>query len=91
MSEESPCLQFLRKMLAAIEERSLGEQTSSVSHKGRSVQFSDISLDQMVRLYRQRLYSCPEAQAAGLPDLKDLNAPVGKRGRPARFIGRGHL
>lgn len=88
---DTPCVAFLRKLLAAIEERSLGEQATSVGHKGRSMQYAELSLEQMVNFYRQRYAICPDVADTDLPELQALNGPVGRRGRPAQFLGRGHV
>ena len=58
--------------------------------KGRQVGYSDTSLSDMISLYRQLWAQCPSAQAE-LPALKPLDQPTGTRGRPAQFLGKGHV
>lgn len=87
---DTPCVAYLRKLQAAIEERTLGELATSVGHKGRTVQFAEVSVEKMINIYRQRWAACPDAAAAGLPEMQPLDGPVGARA-PARFMGRGYV
>ncbi len=87
---DSPCLAKCRELYEAITARTLGQQVQSVGHKGRQVGYSDTSLGDMIALYRQLWAQCPDAQAE-LPTLKPLEQPTGTRGRPAQFLGKGHV
>lgn len=85
-----PCLAELRTLKAAIDAKMTGRQVQTVGHGGRNVGYSEMRVDYMVAYYRQLWAQCPAAQAE-LPELQALDQPVGTRGRPAVFLGRGHV
>lgn len=90
MTEPTPCLLVLQKLKEAIDARMTGEGVQSVGHKGRSLEYANMSVSDMVKYYIQLWRQCPAAQAV-LPELQQLDAPTGTRGRPAVFLGRGFV
>jgi hypothetical protein len=90
MSEPSPCLVTLRKLKAAIDARMSGEGVQSVGHKGRSMEYANMNVGDMIKYYAQLWKQCPQAQAE-LPELQPLDAPTARRGRPAIFVGNGRV
>ena len=79
----APCLVTLRELKAAIDARMLGRQVQSVGHKGRSMEYAETSLSDMISYYNQLWRQCPDAQAE-LPELKPLDQPSYARGRAFR-------
>ncbi len=91
MPDEVPeCLATLRELKAVIDARMLGRQVQSVGHKGRQMAYAETPVKDLIAYYRQLWAQCPAAQAE-LPELKPLDAAVGTRGKPAVFVGRGHV
>lgn len=88
----TPCHQLAKDLKAAIDARMLGTQAQSVGHKGRNVQFADVSLDKLIAYYRQTRFACPDAMAdSDLHDVLPLDGPVGTRGAPMIFSGGGRV
>ncbi len=87
---EPPCLLTARRLHDAIIARTLGEQVQSVGHRGRQVAYAEMSLKDMIVMYRQVWAACPAARLE-LPDLQPLDQPVVTRGRPAHFVGKGYV
>jgi len=88
MSEQdTPCLLVLRKLKAAIDQRMTGEGVQSVGHKGRTMEYANLNVSDMVKYYMQLWKQCPAAQAE-LPEMQTLESTTGTRGRPAIFMGR---
>ncbi len=91
MSEQDPpCLVMLRKLKAAIDQRMTGEGVQSVGHKGRTMEYANLNVGDMVKYYIQLWKQCPAAQAE-LPEMQPLDATTGTRGRPPIFMGRGYV
>jgi len=87
---EPECLVRLRELKAKIDQRIDGGQVTSVGHRGRSLQYSETSVNDMIRYYNQLWQQCPAAQAE-LPQLVPLDQHVATRGRPAVFVGSGRV
>lgn len=85
---DSPCLARVRRLFEAIDARATGKQVSGAGAKGRSVSYSNSSLDDMIRLYRQLWQACPDAKTSDLPLLAEPGASTVQRGcirvRPIR-------
>ncbi len=88
----TPCHQLARDLKAAIDARMLGKQVQSVGHKGRSLSYSDQPLPALIAYYNQIRQSCADAMSdPELIEVRPLDQPTTRRGRPARFTGRGYV
>jgi len=67
-------------LYAAIIARATGTHVSQAGHKDKQTSFSSVSLNEMIRLYRQLWF-----RGSDYPELNDVGQPVVKRGPPARF------
>lgn len=88
---DSPCYTLAKELKAAIDARLAGRQVNSAAHKGRSVQYSQTPIKELIAYYNQVRASCQAALAD--PDLiyiAPLDQPAGTRGRPAVFSGRSY-
>lgn len=82
-----PCVADLKTLYDAIMAATTGRQVQSVGHRGRQIGYTQADPNKMIALYRQLRDACPRAEEFGLPDIKMLDKPPTKRGRPATFIG----
>lgn len=88
----SPCHQRAKDLFDAIQARALGTQAQSVGHKGRNVQFSEMSTNHLISLYNQSRNLCADALAdPDLIPLSPLDAPGTTRGRPLGYAARGRV
>lgn len=86
------CYDLCKKLKASIDARLSGEQVQSVSHKTKALEYRDVPLKELIAYYNQVRNLCAEAQAdPELIAIAPLDQPFGTRGRPARFMGRGHV
>jgi lambda family phage portal protein len=76
MPTPSPCFVTCQELHDAIIERLKGGQVKQIGSAKRSLAYADVSLKDMIGMYRQLREQCPEALAA-LPDLLPPDTPVG--------------
>jgi hypothetical protein len=90
MPTPSPCFVTCQELHDAIIERLKGGQVKQIGSAKRSLAYADVSLKDMIGMYRQLREQCPEALAA-LPDLLPPDTPVGGGRRPAVYRGRSYV
>ena len=85
----SPCFVNCQELHDAILDRIKGGQVKQIGSSSRSMAYADVSLKDMIGMYRQLRDQCPEALAA-LPELQMPDTPLGGR-RPAVYRGRSYV
>jgi hypothetical protein len=81
-----PCVQELRDLYAKTKAAIMGEQVTSVGHKGRSVGYTPARVNEMIQFYAQLRAACPRADEFEVPKLQALDTPIIKRGPPVRLV-----
>lgn len=80
-----PCVTELRDLYDKVKSAIIGEQVSSVGHKGRSIGYSPARVDEMIKFYAQLRAACPRADEFDVPKLSPLDKPTIQRGAPVRL------
>lgn len=88
----SPCHQLVKDLKATIDARMTGKQVSSVGHRGRSLEYAETPLKELIAYYNQVRNGCADALAdPELIEVRPLDQQFGTRGRPAQFMGRRNV
>jgi hypothetical protein len=81
-----PCVTELRDLYTQIKTAIMGQQVTSVGHKGRSVSYTPAKIDDMIKFYAQLRAACPKADAFEVPKLAPLDKATIARGAPVRLV-----
>ncbi len=88
MTAETETLTLCRDLKAAIDAKMLGKSVTSAGRSGRSVSYSETSLDNLIAYYRQNRAALTPDEQALVPDIQPLKAGSGERRPPARYMTR---